>query len=92
MHSGIGKKLSEMMALPVDVISGMPVYIIRGREELEVEGCTGILEYEPCRIVLSVKRDRLTVTGECLMLADFRETVLTVRGRIVSIAFGEEVC
>ncbi|MBQ8186350.1 MAG: YabP/YqfC family sporulation protein [Clostridia bacterium] len=90
MHDGITKKLSELMALPVDVLSSMPVTVIRGREELEVEGCTGILEYEPCRVVLSMKEERLTVRGRCLMLSDFTGRTLTVRGCIASVVFGED--
>ena len=90
LHESIAKKLSEMMALPPDVLSEMPVTIIRGREALEVEGCTGILEYEPCLVVLALREDRLTVTGRNLMLADFCERTLTVRGCIASVVFGEE--
>ncbi|MBQ2726409.1 MAG: YabP/YqfC family sporulation protein [Clostridia bacterium] len=90
MPESIRKKLSELLSLPVDVISGIPVFTVRGREELEVDGCTGILVYEADRVVLSVKGQRMTVKGEKLRLEDFRDTTLTVRGRIVSLSFGEE--
>lgn len=83
------KKLSEIMSLPVDVMTGIPVFTLRGHEELEADGCTGILEYSPERIVLTMKNERMTVTGDGLLLTDFRNTTLLVRGNIRSVTFGE---
>ena len=83
------KKLSELMALPVDVMTGIPVFTLRGHEELEADGCTGILEYSPDRIVLIMKQEKMTVTGEGLLLTDFRNMTLLVQGNIRSVAFGE---
>ncbi len=89
MPDNIAKKLSDLMALPVDVLTTIPVYTLRGREELEADGCTGILEYGEGRVVLDVKGERVTITGDNLMLTEFRGTSLTVRGKIVSVQFGE---
>ena len=44
-------------------------------------------EYSDDMIVLSVGRDKLTVRGSCLELADFRDCVLYVRGNIDSASF-----
>ena len=89
MPNEIVKKLSDLMSLPLEVMTGIPVFTLRGREELEADGCTGILEYTPTRVVLAVKRDKVTIAGEELTLTDFRNTVLTVRGRILSVTYGE---
>ena len=43
----------------------------------------------PTDVVLDVKGERVTITGESLMLTEFRGTSLTVRGKIVSVQFGE---
>ena len=83
------KKLSELMALPVDVMTGIPVFTLRGHEELEADGCTGILEYSSERVVLAMKQEKMTVTGEGLLLTDFRNMTLLVQGNIRSVAFGE---
>ena len=64
MPDNIAKKLSDLMALPVDVITSIPVYTLRGREELEADGCTGILEYTDGKVVLDVTGERVTVTGK----------------------------
>lgn len=89
MPNEIVKKLSDLMSLPLEVMTGIPVLTLRGREELEADGCTGILEYTPTQVVLAVKRDKVTIAGEELTLTDFRNTVLTVRGRILSVTYGE---
>ena len=80
--------LSEFLEIPADQIVRIPVFVIRGKREIEVEGCTGILEYEPGRIVLAVGRDRFTVEGRALELEDFSRGNLYVRGEIVSARFG----
>ena len=68
----------------------MPLFILRGKHEIEVEGCTGILEYEGEKITLAVGRDRFTVRGSRLCLEDFSEGVLYVRGDIASASFEGE--
>ena len=90
MPDNIAKKLSDLMALPVDVITSIPVYTLRGREELEADGCTGILEYTDGKVVLDVKGERVTVTGKELLQTEFRGTSLSVRGKISAVRFGED--
>ena len=89
-----GKKLYEILAdlceVPADAVAPIPVFVIRGKREIEISGCTGILEYERDRIVLAIGRDRFTVTGECLLLDGFREKTLTVHGNIAAVSFGED--
>ncbi len=80
--------LSEFLEIPADQAARIPVFVIRGKREIEVEGCTGILEYEPARIVLAVGRDRFTVEGRGLSLEGFSRGNLFVRGEIVSARFG----
>jgi len=86
------KKLYEILAafceIPQDVITDLPVFTIRGTHEIEITGCTGILTYDSGRIVLSVGNERFCILGDALMLSDFRDRVLYVRGNIRSAAFG----
>ena len=81
------EKLGRFLEVPQELVKGVPVFVIRGRHEIEVSGCDGILEYSDDVIVLSVERDKFTVRGRCLELADFRDSVLYVRGNIDSAAF-----
>ena len=84
------ENLADFLEIPADQVARIPVFTIRGKREIEVEGCTGILEYEPERIVLAVGKDRFTVDGDALVLEDFLEGTLYIRGEITSAKFGGE--
>ena len=80
---------AEWMGAETDRLAPMPVFIFRGRREIEAAGCDGILEYAPERIVLSAAGERFTVTGHGLTLEDFSDGELYVRGEIDGAVFGE---
>ena len=86
------KKLYEILAafceIPQDVLAAVPVFTIRGQHEIEISGCTGILTYDSRCIVLAVGKEHFCIRGESLLLSDFREGVLYVRGNIHSASFG----
>ena len=85
--------ISDFCEVPSDMVSNVPVFEIRGHHEIEITGCSGILEYNDKRIILTVGRDKFTVTGDSLVLSDFRDNVLFVRGNIKSASFGVcDVC
>lgn len=84
------ERLSAMCEVPCDVVADIPVFVLRGRHEIEVEGCSGVREYSDSRIVLSAGRETFTVTGDHLILTDFRGGVLFVRGNICGTSFCEE--
>ena len=87
------KKLYERIAnlceVEADIVATLPVFVIRGEHEIEVEGCSGILEYDPQKIVLSTKNGRFTALGKYLTLSDFRSGVLYIRGDIKATFFGD---
>ena len=81
----IGERIASFWEVDRDVITRIPVITIRGKTETEIYGCRGILEYGRDRIVLAVGEDVFTVCGEDLLLEDFRERSLYVRGTITSV-------
>ena len=84
------EKMSDWLEVPVSTMADIPVFTIRGKREIEVEGCTGSLESEENRIVLAAGRcGRFTVTGADLTLSDFRRRILLVRGEIASVRLQE---
>ena len=83
----IYEKVARFLEVPQELVANVPVFVIRGRHEIEISGCSGITEYSDDVIVLTVGRDKFTVRGNCLELADFRDCVLYVRGNIDSAAF-----
>lgn len=88
------KRLYERFAafceIPQDVVSNIPVFVIRGTHEIEISGCNGILIYDSRRIVLSVHngKESCCICGDALLLSDFRDNCLFVRGDITSVTFG----
>jgi len=84
------EKISAAIDIPQDIIANIPVIIIRGRHEIEVSGCCGILEYENETVVLSMGKERFRVRGEALTLSDFREDTLYIRGSISSAEYVED--
>ncbi len=84
------ERIAEFCEIPQDIITDIPVFTIRGKHEVEITGCTGILTYDSGKIVLAIGKDHFTVTGDSLMLSDFREKILYVRGNIKSASFGTD--
>lgn len=87
--------LSEICEIPQDIIANIPVFTIRGTHEIEISGCTGILTYDSHRVVVSIGNNKETfcVCGDELMLSDFRDRILYIRGNIRSATFGTgDVC
>ncbi len=80
--------LSQLLEMPQESLSSVPIFHMCGDNEMEITGCDGILEYTDEKIVLSAGKDKFTVTGNCLMLSDFRDKVLYVKGNIKSASFG----
>ena len=88
--------IAEAAEMPVDSVSAVPTFTVRGLHELEADGCDGILEYCDTRVVFSCRfgmgggRRRVTVSGDKLILSVFSERVLTVHGNISSVTFTED--
>lgn len=81
------ERLAQMCDVPQEAIVNIPVFVIRGRREIEVAGCDGIIEYGDDHIVLNMGKDIFSVEGDGLVLSDFKNSVLFVRGNIVSVSF-----
>ena len=82
--------VSDLTGAEGDLIARIPVFVVRGNREIEVEGCAGILEYDGERIVLETGAETCVVSGRGLTLGDFEDGFLRVRGEIGSICFAPE--
>ncbi len=85
----MAEAFSRFTELPMESFCNIPLFLVRGREEAEVTGCRGILEYDETKVVLKTCGGVFTVRGAKLILSDFRQDVLLVRGRIDGIFFGD---
>ena len=86
----IGEVVAEICEVPAETVCRIPVFVLRGRHELEITGCTGVLEYSHEKIVLSAGKEKLTVIGRQLELCDLYESVLYICGSIRSLEYGSE--
>jgi len=82
--------IAAMCEISSDVVGKIPVFVLRGKHEMEVTGCVGVREYTEEKIILSIGKELFTVSGDSLELTDFREDVLYIRGNIAAMYFGTE--
>ena len=83
------ERIADYCEVSQDYVAPVPVFTFLGNRKIEIDGCTGILEYTPDRVTLIAGRDKFTVIGEGLTLSDFRFKVICVRGDIKGALFGE---
>ena len=86
----IGEAAAEIFEVPAETVCRIPVFVLRGRHELEIIGCTGILEYTQEKIILSAGEEKLSVIGKQLEIGDLYETVLYIRGCVDALRYGDE--
>lgn len=86
-HKKLYEKLSEVYEVPAEAVSSVPIFKLCGHHEIEITGCDGILEYSGTSVILTVGKDKFYIRGDNLVLSDFKENVLFVRGNIKSAAF-----
>ena len=89
VHEKLSGRIARFFEVPTEAVSNTPVFHMCGAEEIEIVGCTGILEYTADEVVLACRGGKFKVCGSGLMLSDFRDGVLSVRGKIRSTSFGE---
>lgn len=86
---GEGAALARFFSLPAAAMPGMLNVQIGGREELLLEGCCGILLYEPGQVLLAARHCRVRVTGRALQLSCLTMDSALVQGQIDAVAFEE---
>ena len=50
--------LSQLLEMPQESLSSVPIFHMCGDNEMEITGCDGILEYTDEKIVLSAGKDK----------------------------------
>lgn len=78
-------ELAEKMALPAEVLPGTGTVTVSGGRQACVEGHRGILEYSEQRVVLAMKRGRLSISGAALRLRAMNGGELVISGRIENV-------
>jgi len=81
---------SKRLDIPREALPGGFGLTLSGESELTVRGCKRILSYGSELICLRVGKTRLFVRGKGLFCTSFGAGCVTVSGRIMSLALGEE--
>lgn len=81
-------ELAEKLKVPGELLPGMgSISLVGGRQAL-VENHRGILEYSEERIVLALKRGKLSLTGSALQLQAMNGGEVLITGRIQNVEWG----
>lgn len=80
--------LAERLGLPEEIVPGVGRLTLCGGRQALIEGQRGILEYNPERIVISFGREKLSLTGDGLLLRAMNAGELLVTGRIRAVEWG----
>lgn len=88
-RDAIKSKLSDAAGMPKDVVLGMPVVTITGREELCIENYRGIIEYTEELIRVQTKAGQIRVNGKRMQIEYYTNDEMKINGRIASLEFGK---
>ena len=75
-------KISDMVGIPKDVSSNLPLIRIVGREEFYIENYRGILEYQTDKILIQTKVGQIYLGGKNLQIDYYTNEEMKVTGRI----------
>ena len=81
------EKIIEASEMPKDVALKLPVLILTGQIELQVENYIGIIEYTDSVIRIQTKTGPLKIVGKNLLIIYFTNDDMQVKGHIQSIQF-----
>ena len=79
------QELAERLELPGELLPQTGSVRITGGRQALVEGQRGILEYSGERIVLSLKRGKIILSGSDMSLRAMGRGEILIRGRIQSV-------
>ena len=85
----IREKLASAASMPKDVVLGASVITILGRNEVCIENYRGIIEYTDTLIRVQTKSGQVRLTGKRLQIEYYTNDEMKIKGRLVSLEFGE---
>lgn len=81
------QRMAEAAGVPSDVILGVPVLSLEGRQELTVTNYRGILEYTESLIRIQTKVGQIKVTGSHLQVEYYTNDEMKVIGCISQLEY-----
>ncbi len=85
----IKSRLSDATGMPKDVVLGIPIVTIAGREELCIENYRGIIEYTDELIRVQTKAGQIKIIGKKMQIEYYTNDEMKINGRITSLEYGK---
>lgn len=85
------EKINKTLDISPEALPGGTLVTICGRQSVRVEGKVKILLYSPHKIVLSLGKETLSISGERLLCSAYHGRELTLEGYVSSVSFEEEL-
>ncbi|MCD7827060.1 MAG: YabP/YqfC family sporulation protein [Clostridiales bacterium] len=83
----IGGKIADELQMPRSAVSSVYRIEFRGNEDVTVEGCKGIVEYDNSVISLNLGSVVARFRGSDLEISSFFEEQAVIRGVIIQLEF-----
>ncbi|MDR1663331.1 MAG: YabP/YqfC family sporulation protein [Clostridiales bacterium] len=87
---GIREKLTGLLSLPREIALNLPLIIITGRDEVNIENYKGIKEYTDDRVTVNTSAGMLLVEGRKLKLRQITDENVIVSGVITALQYTGE--
>lgn len=81
------EQLAGQVSLPADMVAGVPVVTLTGRNEIIIENYKGILEYTDSVIRIQAKLFCICIEGKRLEIAYFTNEEMKITGVIHSLFY-----
>ena len=85
----IGQKAAEAAGMPKDVVFGVSVITILGRNEICIENYRGIIEYTEQLVRVQTKSGQIRLTGKRLKIEYYTNDEMKITGYLESLEFTE---
>ena len=84
-------RINRMLEIPKETYTNEPKIVMIGFDELVIENCKGILEYEEYYIKLSTHIGNMSINGFNLRLDKMTEDSLKIIGKIESLDIERQI-
>ena len=83
----LAERFAEAASMTRDVVMGVSVITITGRNEICIENYRGILEYTDLLIRVQTKSGQIRLSGKNLQIEYYTNDEMKITGRIVQLEF-----
>ena len=81
------EKIADVIALPKEITLNLPLVVLTGRQELDIENYKGILEYTEKKIRVNTKAGLLVAEGNKFRLKQLTAENLLLTGDIERVYY-----